>query len=155
MIKAINHFGLTVDNIEEAVYFFRDILGLETTPIREIKEREDIGSALQVSSVTIFVSDVHIPGNKAEIELLQYVVPQGHRVDIEIWNPGISHIAFEVDDIQKVYNELTARGVDFYSEPVWLQAGVYRGWRTCFLKGPAGIIVEIKQQPSTNRKVGS
>lgn len=148
MIKNINHFGFTVSSLEEAIYFFRDLLGLETTSIRKVEDG-GLEKVIQVPvpGVSLLVSDVTLPDKGTKIELLQYDVPKGHAIDVKIWNPGVSHVAFEVDDIQETYKDLTAKGVNFKSEPHWRKTGIYSGWGGCFLEGPDGILIELKQPP--------
>jgi catechol 2,3-dioxygenase-like lactoylglutathione lyase family enzyme len=57
------------------------------------------------------------------------------------------HICFEVDDIDRVYELLTARGVPFSIEPT-VQRGAIEGHRCCYFRDPDGIQLEIWQRPS-------
>jgi len=62
---------------------------------------------------------------------------------------GVAHIGFVVDDIQKTYEELTDRGVQFNSAPVLIASGKgqYSQLGMCYLKGPDGITLEFLQLP--------
>lgn len=145
MIKGIQHFSFTVSNLEDAIHFFRDLLGLEVTPIREVGgERAE--KILQMPGAAVRICNVVTPGN-GNIELVEYVVPRGEKIDLRTCNVGVAHLAFEVDDIQKMYDDLTAKGVEFNYPPFRGDAGVLRGWAVCYLKGPDGITLELMEAP--------
>lgn len=58
---------------------------------------------------------------------------------------GAVHVCFEVDDIDAVYSELTARGVEFSVEPA-RQSGPIEGQRCCYFRDPDGIQLELWQR---------
>jgi catechol 2,3-dioxygenase-like lactoylglutathione lyase family enzyme len=59
-------------------------------------------------------------------------------------NPGITEVAFMVDDIEAVYNELQAKGVEFYSPPQLFDLGGYKAKAVYFLD-PDGTTLELIQ----------
>jgi len=145
MIIGIQHSSFTVSNLEETIHFFRDLLGLEATPIREVKG-ERIERILQMPGVCLHISNATTPDN-GNIELIEYVAPKGAAIDLKTCNVGVAHLAFEVDDIQKMYDDLTAKGVKFNHSPLWAAAGALKGWGICYLKGPDGITLEFMEAP--------
>ena len=145
MIKGIQHFSFTVSNLEETIHFFHDLLGLEVTPLREAKG-EHIEKIIQMPGASLRIRNVIAPDN-GTIEFIEYVVPKGDRIDLKTCNAGVAHIAFVVDDIQKMYNDLTAKGVQFNSPPLWTKSGIRKGWGQCYLKGPDGITLEFMEPP--------
>lgn len=145
MITGIQHFGFTVSNIEDTVHFFRDLLGLEATPIREAKG-ERIERMVGMSGLLMKACNITTPDN-GEFEFIEYVAPKGEKIDLKTCNVGVAHVAFLVDDIQKMYDDLTARGVEFVSPPLLVEAGGHKGWRACYLRGPDGITVELMEAP--------
>jgi len=146
MIEYIQHFSFTVSNLEEALHFFCDQLGLEATPIRETGgERAE--TLLGIPGASLRLSIVKVPGNN-NIELIQYLAPEGQKLDLKTCNPGVAHISFVVDDIEKIYRELSAQGVQFVNPPYWEGQSVAGwGWGVCFLRGPDGISIELMQAP--------
>ena len=56
--------------------------------------------------------------------------------------PGISHVAFVVEDIDAVVAGLRARGAELVGE---LERYEDR-YRLCYVRGPEGIIVELAEQ---------
>ncbi|GAF90092.1 unnamed protein product [marine sediment metagenome] len=145
MIKGVQHFSFTVSNLEEALHFFCDLLGLKATPVREVKG-ERIEQILQIPAASLRISNVTTPDN-GNLELIEYVAPEGARIDLKTCNVGVAHMAFEVDDIQKMYDELSTKGVKFHHAPLWAGAGALKGWGICYLKGPDGITLEFMEAP--------
>ncbi len=145
MITAIQHFSFTVSNLEDAIHFFCDLLGLKATPIREI-EGEFIEKIVQMPSASLRISMVTTPNN-GNIELIEYVAPKGDRIDLRTCNVGVAHIAFVVDDVQKMYDDLTAKGVQFNHPPLWVENGLSKGRGVCYLKGPDEITLEFIEMP--------
>jgi catechol 2,3-dioxygenase-like lactoylglutathione lyase family enzyme len=145
MITGIQHFSFTVSNLEETLRFFHDLLGLEATPIREVKG-ERIEQILQMPGAWLRICNVTTPDN-SNLEFIEYVAPKGEKIDLKTCNVGVAHLALEVDDIQKMYDDLTAKGVKFNHSPLWAEAGALKGWGICYLKGPDGITLELMEAP--------
>jgi len=146
MVKYVQHFGLTVSNLDEALHFFHDLLGLEATEVRETSgERPE--TILGIPKVSLRLCLFKLPdGNN--LEVIEYLNPRGTKLDLRTCNPGVPHIAFVVDDIQKMYEDLGAKGVKFVNPPYWGgQSVAGPGWGVCFLKGPDGISIELMQSP--------
>ncbi len=146
MVKRIQHFGLTVSDLDEALHFFCDLLGMEAAPVRETSgERPEI--ILGIPGVSLRLAVVKVPdGNN--IELIQYLAPKGQKLDLRTCNPGVPHISFVVDDIEAMVKKLTAAGVILVNPPYWGGESVAgSGWGVCFLRGPDGISVELMQPP--------
>jgi len=145
MIKGIHHFSFTVSNLKETIHFFHDLLGLEVTPLREAKGKH-IENIIKMQGASLNIRNVITP-DKGTIEFIEYVVPKGSKIDLKTCNPGVAHIAFVVDDIQKMYHDLTNKGVQFNSPPLWIKSGARKGLGQCYLKGPDGITLEFMELP--------
>jgi len=142
MIKGTEHFSFTVSNLEDSLHFFCDVLGLTASPIAEV-ENEDVQKIIKMPGARLRLSIVQIPDNK-KLELIEYVKPKGKRIDLETCNAGVGHIAFLVDNIQKMYDDLTKKGVKFNHRPVWAVGNDGKGkWGVCYLKGPDDITLEL------------
>lgn len=142
MIKAIEHFSFTVSNLENSLHFFCDQLGLEAGPIMEV-DHPDVQQIVGMNDAKLRISLVKLPGNQT-IELIEYTRPQGKPLDLATCNTGVAHIAFEVNDINALYQNLSAQGIIFVSKPVWAPANNGKGqWGVCYLKGPDEITLEM------------
>jgi len=142
MIKSTDHYSFTVSNLDDSLRFFCDILGLKASPIVEV-ENEDVQKIIKMPGACLRLSIVQIPDNN-KLELIEYVKPKGKRIDLETCNPGVGHIAFLVDDIQKMYNDLAKKGVKFNTPPIWTVGNDGKSkWGVCYLKGPDDITFEL------------
>ena len=142
MIRSTEHFSFTVSNLAEALHFFGDLLGLTATPIMDVVN-EGVQTIIGMPGAKLRISMVQLPGGQ-NVELIEYVEPKGAIVDLATCNTGVAHIAFNVDDIQKMYDDLSAKGVRFVSPPVWAPAADGKGrWAVCYLRGPDGITFEL------------
>ena len=125
----IAHIGVAVPDIEAALGFYRDVLGLVPQP----PQRSD--GALIVS----------LPFGPSEVELLQPLVPDSPIGRfLAKRGPGIHHICFEVDDIDAMVAHLMAKGVRMIDQVP--RAGAH-GCRVAFIH-PAetgGVLMELSQ----------
>ena len=145
MITGITHFSFTVSNLDEALHFFCDLLGLKATPVRQGGSPR-IDKIMKLSGVTLKASFVATPDDNS-IELIEYITPKSKKIDLTTCNPGVAHVAFVVDDIQKMYEDLSAKGVEFNSEPSRSDGGPLEGWGMVYMKGPDGITIELMEPP--------
>jgi catechol 2,3-dioxygenase-like lactoylglutathione lyase family enzyme len=142
MIESTEHFSFTVSNIEDTLRFFCDFLGLKATPVMEV-DNEEVRRITGIADAQLRISLVQVPGNK-NIELIEYVKPKGKTIDLKTCNVGVAHIAFVVDDLDKVYKDLSNKGVDFVSPPIRVPANDGNGrWAVCYVHGPDGITLEF------------
>jgi lactoylglutathione lyase len=142
MIQATDHFSFTVSNMKVALHFFCDLLGLKASPVIEV-DHPNVQKIVGFPDALLRISIVKIPGG-SNIELIQYVRPEGKSIDSSSCNPGAAHIAFQVEDIQRMYQELSEKGIPFINPPVWAPGNNGTGtWGVSYLKGPDGITVEL------------
>jgi catechol 2,3-dioxygenase-like lactoylglutathione lyase family enzyme len=145
MIKSAEHFSFTVSNIDTALHFFRDLLGLKASPVMEVED-PDVQRIVGIPQAALRLSIVQVPGG-AKIELIEYVKPEGKTIDSRPYNPGTAHVAFLVEDIEKTYRELSAAGIRFVNPPVWAAGNDGSGrWGVCYLRGPDDIIIELVEK---------
>ena len=103
MIKKINHIGIAVNSIEDAVKLYTDVLGLEVKGI-EIVEEQKAKTAI-------------IPVGETKIELIESTDPEGAIArHIERRGEGLHHLALEVSDIQSVLETLKEKGIPLVDE---------------------------------------
>jgi catechol 2,3-dioxygenase-like lactoylglutathione lyase family enzyme len=80
------------------------------------------------------------------VEFLESENPLGRDFDRRNCDVGAIHLCFEVDDIQRVYELLTDRGV-FSIEPT-VQSDPIEGHSCCYFRDPDGIQLELWQRPA-------
>jgi catechol 2,3-dioxygenase-like lactoylglutathione lyase family enzyme len=145
MITGVNHTSFTVSDVERSVYFYRGLLGMELISLAE----RDPAFAEKVTGVPgarLKVAYLQAPGHR--LELIQYFNPPGEKLDTRTNNVGSAHLAFDVDDLHRVYADLKAKGVQFKSSPMEVPAGPNKGTWTVYLTDPDGITLEFLQAPA-------
>ena len=138
-MKAIRHIGIVVSDLEKALRFYRDLLGLKIVKeIDESGEYIDKISSLKdvlVRTVKMAADDGHL------IELLYYKShpkrPNKNRAINEI---GCSHVAFAVEDIEALYQRLKKEGIFFIAPPQYSPDGYAK---VTFCKDPDGTLIEL------------
>ncbi len=94
----IEHIGIAVKNLEEAIPYYEKVLGLECYSIEEVKDQK--------------VKTAFFKVGHTKIELLESTDPEGPIGKfIEKKGEGIHHIAFAVDDVNQALNDAENNGV--------------------------------------------
>lgn len=87
------------------------------------------------------VLTVKLAADRGVIELLYFYSHKVHkRSRREIFERGLSHIAFTVKDIQKEYDRLLRAGVKFNAPP---QVSADRRAKVTFCRDPEGTFIEL------------
>jgi methylmalonyl-CoA epimerase len=103
VIGKIDHVGIAVKSVEEAVKLYTDILGLKVDAIETLEER-------QVKTAVINIGE-------SKIELLESTTPDGViAVFIEKRGEGMHHVALGVDDIEKTLIDLKQKKLPLVDE---------------------------------------
>lgn len=132
MIKRIDHIGIAVHNIDQALRVYSDALGLKLTQTDNEEGQKSIVAFL--------------PAGESEIELVEPVGPDGPVARfLEKRGEGIHHICFEVDDIQAALDQLKAHEVQLIDEQPYIGTG---GKKIAFIhpKGAHGVLIELYQK---------
>jgi methylmalonyl-CoA/ethylmalonyl-CoA epimerase len=94
----IEHIGIAVENLGEAIKYYEDVLGLECYAVEEVTDQ-------RVKTAFFKVGDT-------KIELLESTDPEGPIGKfIEKKGPGIHHLAFAMPDVEKALKDAEAKGV--------------------------------------------
>jgi catechol 2,3-dioxygenase-like lactoylglutathione lyase family enzyme len=140
-IKRMDHVGIIVDDLEDAVAFFVD-LGLELqgeTPV----EGKWVDRVVGLDGVRAQIAMLQTPDGHGRVELAKFHTPSsdGGYQRAPANALGIRHVTFAVDDIDAVLARLRARGTELVGELVR-----YRdSYRLCYVRGPEGIILELAE----------
>lgn len=130
MITKVHHVGVVVRDMDQAMRFYRDTLGLHVHKEATIQEQG-------VRAALLTLGD-------SEIELLQPIVEDtGVARYLEKRGEGLHHVCFQVDDIERDLNALKRRG----TEMIDLETRIGLAGRICFLHPNAmeGTLVELCQ----------
>lgn len=125
----IAHIGVAVENIEAALSFYRDVLGLMPGPV----ERSD---GAKIVSLHFGQSEVELlePEN-AESPIAKFLAKRG---------PGIHHVCYRVANLDQALAAAVAAGYRLVDQVPRTGAG---GHRIAFIhpKSTAGILIELTE----------
>jgi catechol 2,3-dioxygenase-like lactoylglutathione lyase family enzyme len=149
-IIGADHTSYTVSDMARSLAFYRDLLGFEIVHERPAVINNYFRAIIGLPDAVIHAVLLRIPGSTHCLELFEYKHPRGTPQDLKPNNPGSSHIAYYVDDLRAMYPRLREAGVEFFSEPVYLDEGPNKGGWALYMKDPNGIIIELFQSPPKN-----
>ena len=133
-MKRIDHVAIIVRNIEQALIFYRDTLGLVPSAIKEVPSEQ----------VRIAFLPMGGPGG-SEIELIEPTNPDSTLARfLEKRGEGLHHLCLEVEDIDASLRELREKGAAVLDqEPRQAAEG-----RAIFLhpKGTNGVLLELLER---------
>ena len=121
MIKKLLHTRYRVSDLEKTVAFYRDVLGLKET------RRHTSGRGSQL----VFFK---APGSEEEIEICKFDGSGPVTV-----GPDLTHLAFEVEDMEKFARETAAKGYPLSDGPHRTE----RGDAIAFIDAPEGYEIEL------------
>jgi methylmalonyl-CoA/ethylmalonyl-CoA epimerase len=128
-LGAVNHIGIAVKNLEEAKKLFSDTLGLPCVDEKTVPERGVKIAFLSTGNTTV--------------ELLEGIGPESAVSKfVEQRGPGIHHLCFEVDGIERVMKELAESGMRLIDEKPRVGA---EGKLVAFVhpKSTLGVLIEL------------
>lgn len=129
MFEKVDHIGIAVADLEKALGFYRDQLGLDFKGIEEVDEQK--------------VKVAFFPVGESKIELLESTDPEGPVGKfIEKKGEGIHHLSFRVSNLEDKLRRLKEQGVALIDEKPRYGAG---GAKIAFLhpKSTGGVLVEL------------
>ena len=138
MIKGYRHTGVIVKNMGASLHFYRDLLGLavlqdfsdDTPYINKISGMD----GANVHMVKLSTKDGTV------VELLEYLNHPTDLIKQPIYNVGACHLAFSVENIEKLYERLSQANVSLISEPVPSSDNVAK---VCFCLDPNNVRIEL------------
>ena len=129
MVKKVDHIGIAVSNLDEALKLYEEVLGLNCINTEIVEEQK--------------VKVAFLPLGDTKVELLESTSPDGPVAKfIEKKGEGIQHIAFRVDDIEAALEEMRQKGMQLIDEKPRYGAG---GAKIAFLhpKSTKGVLIEL------------
>ncbi|WP_456368669.1 methylmalonyl-CoA epimerase [Geoglobus sp.] len=128
MMKKIDHIGIAVRSLDEAVELYRK-LGFEVKEIEEVAEQK--------------VRVAMLPVGESKIELLEATSPDSAVAKfVEKRGEGIHHIAVNVENIEEALENARKNGLQLIDEKPRIGAG---GKKVAFIhpKSTKGVLLEF------------
>jgi methylmalonyl-CoA/ethylmalonyl-CoA epimerase len=127
MLRQIDHIGIAVQNLDETVAFYRQVMGLAVSST-------EVFNGMKIAFLRI---------GDSELELLEDLTPDGAIArHIAKRGEGLQHVAYRVDDIERELQEMRANGIELIDERPRPGA---RHARVAFLhpKSTKGVLIEF------------
>lgn len=128
----LEHIGIAVKSIDERLKVWRDVLGLQVDMVKDVPQEKVRVAVLTVGGL--------------KIELLESL-EEGSAIStfIEKRGEGLHHLCFEVDDIERILQEMKQRGIKLIDDVP--RKGAYAK-KIAFVhpKDMGGVLVELSQK---------
>ena len=128
-ISHIEHIGIAVHSLDEAIPFYENMLGISCYAVEEVADQK--------------VKTAFFKLGQTKIELLESTDPEGPIGKfLEKRGQGVHHLAFAVDNVNKSLDELGEKGVRLIDKKARKGA---EGLNIGFLhpKSTMGVLTEI------------
>jgi len=129
MLTKINHIGVAVSSIEEALPFYRDSLGMTFSGTEEVPSQ-----LVKVAFLSV---------GESKIELLEPTSPESPVAKfLEKNGPGVHHLAYGVEDIEAAIAKLVSKGTRMIDS---VPRNGAHGARIAFIhpKSSGGVLTEL------------
>jgi methylmalonyl-CoA/ethylmalonyl-CoA epimerase len=130
-VKQINHVAVVVDDMEKALSFWRDALGMELHELRDVPAEKS-----QVAFLPLPGSEVElVKPTTGDSGIAKYLAKRGS---------GMHHICLEVDDIDGMMKQLRSKNIRLINEEPRTASD---GKKYAFIhpESTAGVLVELYQ----------
>ncbi len=129
MIKQIEHIGIAVRDLNQAIKFYEEFLGSKCYSIEEVIDQKVKTAFFKVGSTKIEL----LEGTSPESPIAKFIEKRGE---------GIHHIAFAVDDVKAKLDELKEKNVQLIDQEPRTGA---EGLQIAFIhpKAANGVLTEI------------
>jgi catechol 2,3-dioxygenase-like lactoylglutathione lyase family enzyme len=143
----VDHVGFSVSDLDRSIEWYTFLLG-EPPFARKLLDAEyaHVSVVLGYPEAVLDAALWRLPGDN-NLELLQYRKPSATRVDMETYNAGNAHLCLIVDDLQAEFDRLRGRAEFRHPNPVDISAGHFAGGRSCYVRDPDGISIELVEYP--------
>lgn len=133
-ILRVDHVGIAVNNLEENLKFYEEVLGLKCEETEVVEEQN--------------VKVAFLPVGDTELELLESTCEDGPIAKFIAKNGGrggIQHVAVRVDNIEKAIEEVKQKGYKMIDEKPRYGAGNAK-IAFCHPKGTDGVLLELSER---------
>lgn len=147
-VTGVGHTGITVSDLDRAIGYFRDALGLPVSdPV--ICSGELFERVTGVADCVISICFVTAPNHT--IELLSYASPAGRASSgLRPCDNGHVHLCLDVDDIAAVIEAGRAYGFEPVHPVQVVRDGARAGTKVIYTMGPDNLTVELMEHPAAS-----
>ncbi len=150
MIEGVDHFALSVNDLDRSLGFYRDLLGFKIVCILECSLESRLGEVAGMPGCTARIA--HLKTGTTMLELFEYKNPRGRHISTDHVQAdhGWIHIGLRSSDVRSDYARLKALGVSFINEPIEFRPGVW----IVYFYGPEGEVCELRETHQEPKEKG-
>lgn len=116
-MKNIRHVGLVVLDMEKALRFYHDLLGLKIQGKTDEKGYF-INQLLDNENIELKTIKLSADDNATRIELLEFLnIKLDQNYKMRLYNAGFTHVALTVENLDELYLRLKKAGIQFNCPP--------------------------------------
>ena len=144
-VTGVGNFSHIVRDMDRAVAFYRDVLGLEVTANVPFSPNPAIMRLGNTPGAQSRMVQLRVPGSDMGVELIEYKDIDRKPQNPRIVDPGGANIALRVRDIAQILTKLPRSGAKIITQgdvPATINNAKY-----VFLQDPDGFVVELVQPP--------
>lgn len=145
-ITGVGNFSHIVSNMERALAFYRDVLGLDVTANQPFSPNPAIMRLGNTPGAQSRFIALRVPGSDMGVELIEYTDVDRRVQAPRFVDPGAANIALRVRDLAPILAKLPGSGARIITvggTPTVLGANQF-----VFLQDPDGFVVEVVQGPA-------
>ena len=143
LITRLHHTAVSVRDFGAALSFFTDVVGMRIESEMEERAEEKLGVVVGLPGARVRWAMLELHGSR--IELFRYLSPEGSPIELRQCDHGLTHIAFQVNNVAETCRRLRRMGYEAFSDPQVLRGGASR---PVYVSGPEGIVVEFVEYQS-------
>ena len=144
--RNVDHAGVVVRNLDEAVRFFTDVIGADllfrSPPAAGLESKEEAAPGTSVAVAFLRF------GPNLNLELLQLTGPDALKQPPRVSDNGAVHLAIRVDDVARAADYLrTQPGVEIVGDVGPPSTGPDKGTTWVYARTPFGVHLELVSRP--------
>jgi catechol 2,3-dioxygenase-like lactoylglutathione lyase family enzyme len=145
-VPTVDHTGITVSSLDDALSFWVGALGFEHLYTWEFQNTSFLEELVGVEGAAMRLAMIRGPGHL--IELLEYHSPDDRRVlKPRSCDVGSVHVGFHVKNIDALLQQIAALGWRPLGRVQTIVSGERIGLRLAYVRGPDGVTLEFLQRP--------
>jgi lactoylglutathione lyase len=147
-ITGFFHAGVTVSDMDTALRFYRDLLGLEI--ISDGWTGGDHARRIWgIDPGKVRVVFLRVPGSDSVVELFEFTGIERHPASARPCDYGAGHMCLFIDDAEELHARALEQGFRSRGgEVVTIERGPHSGVKAVYLVDPDGYHVELYERPS-------
>ena len=141
----MHHVGITVRDLEESLQWYERVFDVQrefiaTGPVRSSRGRS--------GSPTPICASPSCASGPASWSCSATTTSAQETFDRSNADVGSTHVCIDVPDLQKAYEDLRGKGVEFLAPPLHIDDGPLEGCSFVYFKDLNGVTLELLESPS-------